>query len=236
MSSHVTIQVLEGLERGRVYGALPLPVSIGREEENTVRLNDDRVSRFHAKMQANGDRVILTDLGSTNGTRVNGRPVQVRLLRPGDQVTIGRCLLLYGSPDQIAASGMDSVVDVPREEDSWNADSGTGYGESAVVADRFENSGNETSGGTPAEAYDPEWATPPAGLDTLQTVELSEMLGHVHEQLARLIASAREVHPHEDDPEMHLSRGGWQRLLRLEMDLAVALRKILDPDGEREDG
>ncbi|MEM7812475.1 MAG: FHA domain-containing protein [Planctomycetota bacterium] len=230
MSSRVTIQVLEGLERGRVYGALPLPVSIGREEDNTVRLNDDRVSRFHAKLQANGERIILTDLGSTNGTRVNGRPVQVRLLRAGDQITIGRCLLLFGSPEEIAAAGAESGVDLQGQAEAWNSDSGTGYGDSALVADRFEDS--EDGESDPGEQYDPAWATLPAGLTTLQAVEISELLGHVHEQLARLIASAREVRPHEDDSEMHLSRGGWQRLLRLEMDLAVGLRKALEPDDE----
>ena len=94
--ARVTLQVLEGLERGLTF-PVETPVTIGREEENSVRLNDERVSRFHAKLQEDGGRVILTDLESTNGTRVNGRPVSLRVLRPGDQISIGRCLLAYGS-------------------------------------------------------------------------------------------------------------------------------------------
>ena len=73
--SLVTFQVLEGLERGDVIRDLPTPVTIGREEDNHLRLNDVRVSRFHAKVQEDGGKIILTDLESTNGTRVNGHPV-----------------------------------------------------------------------------------------------------------------------------------------------------------------
>src|SRR5438128_2678344 len=99
----VTFQVLEGIDRGRVYRELPVPVTIGREEGNTLRLNDERVSRFHSKVQIDGDDYILTDLESTNGTRVNGTAVQIRRLRVGDRVGVGRSLLLFGSNEEIAA-------------------------------------------------------------------------------------------------------------------------------------
>src|SRR5437867_10348139 len=99
----VTFQVLEGIDRGRVYRELPVPVTIGREEGNTLRLNDERVSRFHAKVQVDGDDYILTDLESTNGTRVNGTSIQIRRLRIGDRVGVGRSLLLFGSNEEIAA-------------------------------------------------------------------------------------------------------------------------------------
>src|SRR5436309_9750423 len=98
----VTFQVLEGIDKGRVFRELPTPVTIGREEGNGLRLNDERVSRFHAKVQKDADDIILTDLESTNGTRVNGSVVQIRRLRHGDRVCLGRSLLLFGSNDQIA--------------------------------------------------------------------------------------------------------------------------------------
>src|SRR5690349_13398604 len=99
----VTFQVLEGIDKGRVYRDLLTPVTIGREEGNIVRLNDERVSRFHAKVQVDNNEIILTDLDSTNGTRVNNNVVQIRRLRPGDRVGIGRSLLLFGSEQEIAA-------------------------------------------------------------------------------------------------------------------------------------
>src|SRR5438309_11213767 len=99
----LTFQVLEGIDRGRVYRELPVPVTIGREEGNALRLNDERVSRYHAKVQIEDADIILTDLDSTNGTRVNGSSVQIRRLRPGDQVSIGRTMLLFGTMEEIAA-------------------------------------------------------------------------------------------------------------------------------------
>ncbi len=99
--ARITIQVLEGFERGRIFGDLATPITIGREEDNTIQLNDERVSRFHVKIQEDSGRVILTDLDSTNGTRINGHPVQMRVLQFGDQMSIGRSLLLYGSPGEI---------------------------------------------------------------------------------------------------------------------------------------
>src|SRR5829696_1967622 len=98
----LTFQVIEGVDKGRIFRELPIPVTIGREEGNLLRLNDERVSRFHAKVQQDDDDIILTDLQSTNGTRVNGVVVQIRRLRYGDRVLVGRSLLLFGSNEQIA--------------------------------------------------------------------------------------------------------------------------------------
>src|SRR5438477_11532603 len=99
----VTFQVLEGIDKGRVFRDLPTPLTIGREEGNILRLNDERVSRFHAKVQIDSEDFILTDLESTNGTRVNGTVVQIRRLRFGDRVSVGRSLLLFGSETEIAS-------------------------------------------------------------------------------------------------------------------------------------
>src|SRR5882672_7623641 len=92
-ATRVTFHVLEGVDKGRVYRDLSIPVSIGREEGNSLRLNDERVSRFHAKVQLDGDDYILTDLESTNGTKVNGSIVNIRRLRFGDRVSVGRSIL-----------------------------------------------------------------------------------------------------------------------------------------------
>src|SRR5580700_3119562 len=99
----VTFQVVEGVDKGRIFRDLPTPVTIGREEGNLLRLNDERVSRFHAKIQLDDSDYILTDLESTNGTRVNGAVVQIRRLRYGDRVGVGRSVLLFGSNEQIAS-------------------------------------------------------------------------------------------------------------------------------------
>ena len=75
----VTIRILDGADRGRLYQDVPTPVTIGREEGNDIQLADERVSRFHLKIQDDQDKVVLTDLDSTNGTKVNGDDTHLRI-------------------------------------------------------------------------------------------------------------------------------------------------------------
>ena len=84
----VTLRVLHGADRGKVFEHLSTPVTVGREEGNTIQLNDERISRYHLKLQEDDDKVILTDLESTNGTKVNGEDIQVRIVRHGDMIYI----------------------------------------------------------------------------------------------------------------------------------------------------
>ncbi|MFY7876504.1 MAG: FHA domain-containing protein, partial [Pirellula sp.] len=92
--SKLTLRVVQGADRGRIYADLKTPVSIGREEGNSIQLNDERISRFHCKIQEDNDHLVLTDLESTNGTRVNGQDCQLRILRFGDIIAVGRSMLL----------------------------------------------------------------------------------------------------------------------------------------------
>ena len=94
--AELTLRIIDGADRGRVFDSLATPVTIGREEGNVVQLNDDRVSRYHLKIQEDQDRLVLTDLESTNGTKVNGEDIQLRILRHGDLICVGRSILLYG--------------------------------------------------------------------------------------------------------------------------------------------
>lgn len=67
-------------------------VTIGRHASNTIMLNDTQASSRHAELRSDGAGYVLIDLGSTNGTRVNGQPIAAHtphLLRGGDVITIG---------------------------------------------------------------------------------------------------------------------------------------------------
>ncbi|GAA4840741.1 hypothetical protein GCM10023201_33550 [Actinomycetospora corticicola] len=68
-------------------------ISIGRDERNDVVVEDLLASRRHAELLRRGDRWLLVDLGSANGTFVNGRRVRTRAIGPGDVVAIGHVLL-----------------------------------------------------------------------------------------------------------------------------------------------
>jgi len=63
---------------------------LGRNPDCELLVNDPQVSRLHARLQPTPEGVLLTDVGSTNGTRVNGKKVSgSMLLRDGDNIAIG---------------------------------------------------------------------------------------------------------------------------------------------------
>lgn len=70
-------------------------VTIGRLPDCEVVLKDKAASRRHAQIRLKDGAATLTDLGSTNGTRVNGQVVQSRALEDGDRITIGSTVLEY---------------------------------------------------------------------------------------------------------------------------------------------
>jgi DNA-binding SARP family transcriptional activator len=77
--------------------ALPAgPTLIGRGPTSTVPLADNRVSRRHALIEVAGSSHVVTDLGSTNGTKVNDEPVtEPRALAPGDVLSLGGLTLRF---------------------------------------------------------------------------------------------------------------------------------------------
>jgi len=70
-------------------------ITIGRHEDNTIILDNPRVSGYHARIDKTGSDYILTDLQSTNGTFVNNQNVVSQRLRHGDRISIGEHLLLF---------------------------------------------------------------------------------------------------------------------------------------------
>ncbi len=78
---------------------LEAELGIGRAEDNALRLNDPKVSRHHARVVREGEGYVLTDLGSANGTRVNGvRLAAPHALQDGELISIGDAELAYQEP------------------------------------------------------------------------------------------------------------------------------------------
>lgn len=75
------------------------PLTIGRSSDNVVVLDDPAVSRHHARIQPRGGALVLTDLGSTNGTRVNGSTVREVVLGEGDDIAIGDTVISVHADD-----------------------------------------------------------------------------------------------------------------------------------------
>ncbi len=223
--AHVTFQILDGLERGEILRDLPTPVSIGREEDNQVRLNDERVSRFHAKVQEDDGRIILTDLESTNGTRVNGHAVKMRVLQLGDQVLIGRCLLLYGSPEEIAARSRNG-----QHRQQWP------QGDQTVASRPDSEAGLEPPFPDDDElTEDPFPHGPPElpqHLSAVQAAQLSDLCSYVHSRILRVLLSAEEevgAQPGDEHERMMITPEAWHELQQLQMQLSTYLKGIADP-------
>src|SRR5579875_896148 len=231
----VTFQVLEGIDKGRIFRDLPTPVTIGREEGNSLRLNDERVSRYHAKVQFDNGEIILTDLESTNGTRVNGNVVQIRRLRPGDRISIGRSLLLFGSDQEInarnaALSGMSTPT--------------TGNHPSSVLPSTihaqtlalqfdhdidFDLNPQDKVTITAGSLFLGTRPLPPLPqkLTPSQAARLAELLDFLHRHLT---AATENINANEEGSLITLRFADWQRVLTLQMILARYVRAVAEPD------
>jgi pSer/pThr/pTyr-binding forkhead associated (FHA) protein len=219
--SLITLRVLDGADRGRVFAALPTPVTIGREEGNTLQLNDERVSRFHLKIQEDQDKLVLTDLESTNGTRVNGEDIQLRVLRHGDLIFVGRSVLLFGSREEIAER-----LATLRGAGENPSDNG---GENAASPDlEYElNWTDNPQANVTFRASEPQDL--PSKLSPLQAAQLSEILEYVHMRIRDLLASVR-VEP--QNGRINLDERQWQSLIDIQIRLAEYRRHIGEPSDD----
>ena len=231
----VTLQVLEGIDRGRVYRELDVPVTIGREEGNSLRLNDERVSRFHAKVQVDQDDVILTDLESTNGTRVNGTVVQIRRLRYGDRVGVGRSLLLFGSNEEIAArmAGFDAssagLTGAAFDNGGpLTIQTGTIIGMTDGNFDFDLNLEGPMSATREALIIGNKALPPlPQKLTPSQAARLAEIIDYLHQGLTM---ATENILAKDDGSQVTLGFADWQRIQAVHMLLARYLRAIAEPD------
>jgi two-component system NtrC family sensor kinase len=92
---------------------------IGRDSHCDIHFDDTETSRNHAEIQCESSQVAIKDLGSSNGTFVNGQKIQVHQLKAGDFIQIGRRLLAYRpSPSGAIASGDDVDILPANAEDA----------------------------------------------------------------------------------------------------------------------
>jgi len=219
----ITLRVLDGADRGRTFELLSTPVTIGREEGNSVQLNDERVSRFHLKIQEDQDKLVLTDLESTNGTKVNGEDIQLRILRVGDMISVGRSVLLVGSREQIAqrlaslrAGDLKGTGTISPEFAAASPRAGS----LEYELNWSENPDIQTTFHTLVPPDLPERLSPG------QAAQLSELLEYLHIRLRDLLASVR---PEAAGKRVTLEERRWQNLLDLQALLADYLRSIGEP-------
>jgi pSer/pThr/pTyr-binding forkhead associated (FHA) protein len=93
----LVVEQSEAIAAGETFDAGPVPLTIGRADDNTIALDGDEfASGHHARIESQRDGVWILDLGSTNGTFVNGERVEGRRqLHRGDLVQIGNTELRF---------------------------------------------------------------------------------------------------------------------------------------------
>lgn len=218
----LTLRVLSGADRGRVFRELRTPMTIGREEGNTIQLNDERVSRYHVKIQDDDGRLVVTDLESTNGTRVNGHSCNLKILRFGDTIAIGRSVLLVGTREQIAGEWFsDSPPPSVRGDRSDRVHLEKGDLES------WDNHGQYSTGIVARSSDSSRYEIAiPRGLSPAQMAELSELLDNIHKAMRGLLDRGTVQ---EDSCKVIVDSKSWQSLLELQSEISMLIRKIEDP-------
>jgi len=110
-SSPARLEVVAGPLEGRTFPLAEDEVSIGREPCNQISLLDSLVSRRHCVIRRKGEEFQLEDLDSRNNTFVNNVPVKERLLVDGDQIRIGKSILVFQGLSQEPA-GVNASVEL----------------------------------------------------------------------------------------------------------------------------
>ena len=98
--------VTRGVDEGKQFELTGETVTVGRHSSNAVALHDTQVSRRHLELRAEPEGGFwLVDLGSGNGTLLNGHAIQEAPLRSGDTITVGQSVLMYTAGHSATATG-----------------------------------------------------------------------------------------------------------------------------------
>lgn len=107
------LEIVEGEDAGR-QTELDGTVEIGRDASTNLALDDEQASRRHARVSAQGELAVVEDLGSTNGTYVNGQPIEgPRAVRPGDRIRVGLTVLELRTAQDVQRQP-SAVLPVPQ--------------------------------------------------------------------------------------------------------------------------
>jgi transcriptional regulator with GAF, ATPase, and Fis domain len=107
--------VIEESER-RIVPLEAEVVTVGRAHENTVNIRDPRSSRFHCRLERIGGRYEVVDVGSQNGTYLNGTIISRKPLQEGDLIEIGNVKIFFGNEQRPRLQGLtvDATRDISR--------------------------------------------------------------------------------------------------------------------------
>ena len=154
---------------------------IGRREDCDLRIPLGEVSRKHCRIVRDGDSLKIEDLGSSNGTFLNGQRVQEAMLSPGDTIQVGPVVFVLqvdGEPSDealqpvmmsgaAANEGEDS--DAGRFDEAGMTELSEGDDEPAIASSGARPNGGHTNGGGHLEELQPMGDSEDAAFDALMT-------------------------------------------------------------------
>ncbi|MDY7231836.1 FHA domain-containing protein [Hyalangium rubrum] len=114
------LKIAEGKDAGKEFEFDQDSVLIGRTPECDVVLYDAGVSRKHCRIFSEGDGYIIEDMGSANGTKVNGTPVKTQPLNDGDQITLGPVVFAFMAmaSEMAEEPNTDAAIAAPPAEEN----------------------------------------------------------------------------------------------------------------------
>ncbi len=214
--------VIRGNDQGARYELDADIVTVGREAANTIQLHDQEVSRYHADLRRQGNTYVLTDLGSSNGSYVNSNRVKSHILSSGDQVQLGRTLMLYtGSSDESSINLDDKVHILAQDAVGDN---------SRIVRSMTHQEGSQILRLEPGATIDSPWLAQArshlevmyrTALAVSHTLDIDQLLNRILELIFQWVDADRgcimlvDPDTRRLEPKAHLSRrepGGDGRL------------------------
>ncbi|HCU25172.1 MAG TPA: hypothetical protein DF383_09145 [Deltaproteobacteria bacterium] len=113
-----SLEVLNGVAAGKklsIPETLP-EVIIGRDSGNQLAIDENVISRQHAKLERKWGGLVLVDLGSKNGSFVNNERIEEKLLRDGDKIMLGTVKILYRNPKDVNLEAISQEISKKKRE------------------------------------------------------------------------------------------------------------------------
>jgi len=229
--------VIQGRDQGTRFQLEESIHSIGRTQNNSVCLHDTEISRAHAELVRREDGYVLRDLSSSNGSFVNGQPTTERELVSGDQIQLGKSLLLYtGVLENTYEDIADQVDIVPR---AHNNDG------SRIVAALSQSEGSEWLLPEADESSSPYLARARSNLQIMyrtalavsHTMDIDQLLARIMEMIFEWVDADRgcimlkDIESEKLIPKVRRHRRG----IRTEEKITIS-KTILDYVVERNEG
>jgi len=161
MSATYQLVIRSGAGAGKVLPLDKSELHVGRDVTNDLVISDEKVSRRHARLYSEGDQYVVEDLGSTNGTFINGARLSgPHLLRAGEQITFGETSIVSyerteEDPNATVMStfaAAPSTVQPPRQSGGHERPSGQKQGDQGYPASQVPLARNDFEAAPPAAA------------------------------------------------------------------------------------